>query len=116
LRLEAFLRAYHCPAPLLVSEYLAAADAYSIDYRLLPALSVRESTCGQHARLNNRWGWDSARTGFESLAKGVRYIARQLASAPSYRGKTLEQKLRAYNPNPAYPAEVLKLMREIEPD
>jgi len=95
---------------------LAAADIYEIDYRLLPALSVRESTCGQHARLNNRWGWDSARTGFRSLAHGVHYIARQLALGRSYRGKTLDEKLHAYNPNPQYPREVHKLMQEIDSD
>ncbi len=115
-RLEAFFHTYHCPAPFLVSDYLTAADVYSIDYRLLPAVSVRESTCGRHARLNNRWGWDSARTGFVSLAHGIHYVARQLALGQSYRGKSLEEKLRAYNPNPQYPEEIRKLMREIESD
>ena len=115
-RLEAFFHAHNCPQPLLVQDYLTAADAYSIDYRLLPAVSVRESTCGQFARLNNRWGWDSARTGFASLARGVHYIARQLATGHVYRGKSLDEKLRAYNPNPLYSNEIRKLMREIESD
>jgi len=115
-RLDAFFRAHHCPAPLLTSEYLAAADANFIDYRLLPAVSVRESTCGLHARHNNRWGWNSAKTSFETLVHGIRYIARELASGRYYRGKTLEEKLQVYNPNPNYPAEVRKLMREIETD
>ena len=115
-RLEAFFRSYHCPAPLLVAEYLRAADANDIDYRLLPAVSVRESTCGIHARFNNRWGWNSARSGFESLAHGIQFVAHELASGRYYRGKTVEEKLRAYNPNPEYPAEIRKLMREIETD
>ena len=115
-RLEAFFESYHCPKPLLASDYIAAADVYGIDYRLLPAVSVRESTCGRHARLNNRWGWDSARTGFQSLAHGIHFISRQLAIGTYYRGKTLDGKLRAYNPNPKYPAEVRALMREIESD
>jgi len=115
-RLKTFFEAYHCPAPLLVSEYVAAADAYGLDYRLLPALSVRESTCGQYARLNNRWGWDSANTGFATLQHGIRFIARQLALGKYYQGKSLDEKLRAYNPNPKYPAEIRKLMREIDGD
>lgn len=115
-RLEAFFRNYHCPAPFLTSQYLAAADAWAIDYRLLPAVSVRESTCGRHARNNNRWGWDSARTGFESLTRGIEFIARELAIGRYYRGKSVEEKLHAYNPNPEYPGEIRKLMQEIESD
>lgn len=115
-KLEAFFAAYRCPGPLHIGDYLRAADTYGIDYRLLPALSVRESTCGWHARKNNRWGWDSARTGFASVAAGIEFIARQLARGRYYRGKTLEQKLRTYNPNPVYAAEVKKLMKEIATD
>ncbi len=113
-RLETFFRAHHCPAPFLTNEYVAAADAYSIDYRLLPAVSVRESTCGLYARLNNRWGWNSAKSGFITLAHGIQHIARELAEGKYYRGKTVEDKLRMYNPNPAYPGEILRLMQEID--
>jgi len=115
-KLFAFFAAHRCPVPLHVGDYLRVADAYAIDYRLLPALSVRESTCGRHQRLNNRWGWDSARTGFESVARGIEFVARQLAEGRSYRGKTLEEKLHTYNPNPQYPGEIKRLMQEIDAD
>jgi len=62
IKLETFFKSYQCPQPHYVEEYVRAADMYDIDYRLLPALSIRESTCGQHNRLNNHWGWDSAPT------------------------------------------------------
>ena len=113
-KLQAFFNAYHCPGPLHIGEYLRAADTYAIDYRLLPALSVRESTCGRHERMNNRWGWDSARRGFASVSRGIEFVARQLANGRSYRGKTLDEKLRTYNPNPRYPGEIKRLMREID--
>jgi hypothetical protein len=116
VRLEAFFVTHNCPAPYHVHDYLRAADQNGIDYRILPALSVRESTCGRYARLNNRWGWDSARTGFESVAHGIHYIAHELAFARAYRGKTIDQKLRAYNPNPSYVQQVKRLMNEIEGD
>lgn len=116
VRLEAFFHAYHCPGPLHIQDYLRAADAYDIDYRLLPALSIRESTCGRFAQKNNRWGWDSSRTGFSSVAMGIEFIARQLAFGRNYRGKTLQQKLYTYNPKPRYAEEVQKLMREIAVD
>lgn len=114
VKLETFFNAHRCPGPLHVADYLRAADTYGIDYRLLPALSVRESTCGRYARKNNRWGWDSARVGFPSVSIGIEYVTRQLALGRSYRGKTIEAKLRTYNPNPLYVAEVRKLMREIQ--
>ena len=113
-RLEAFFQSFGCPAPHHVKEYVGAADAYLIDYRLLPAISVLESTCGIYQRLNNRWGWDSARRGFSSFRAGLEYIARQLAEGRYYRNKTLEEKVHMYNPNPQYARQITKLMSKIE--
>src|SRR5262249_8094215 len=114
-RLRTFFDSYACPAPRHIADYLRAADTYRLDYRILPALSVRESTCGQYQKLNNRWGWDNAETGFGSIPAGIDYVARQLAEAPQYKGKTLDQILWTYNPRPAYPEEIKKLMSKIEP-
>ncbi len=56
-RLEKFFKIYHCPAPHSTFEYLRAADGYGLDYRLLPAVSIRETQCGVTERQrNNRWG------------------------------------------------------------
>jgi hypothetical protein len=113
LKLQSFFESYRCPAPFHVEDYLREADKNAIDYRLLPAISVRESTCGRHARLNNHWGWDSARSGFSSVKAGIRYLARILALGPKYRDKTIDGKLKIYNPNLRYVAEVMQLMEEI---
>ena len=113
-RLEAFFQSFGCPSPHYVDEYVGAADTYAIDYRLLPAISVLESTCGIYQRSNNRWGWDSARRGFASFRSGLEYIAGQLAHGRYYKNKTLEEKVRMYNPNPQYLREVAKLMRKID--
>jgi len=113
LKLQAFFEAYKCPAHYHVDDYLREADKNAIDYRLLPAISVRESTCGRHARLNNHWGWDSARSGFTSVKAGIRYLARTLSLGPRYKDKSLDAKLRTYNPNLRYVAEVIHLMDEI---
>ena len=114
LKLQAFFESYKCPAPYHVDDYLTEADKNAIDYRLLPAISVRASTCGRHARLNNHWGWDSARSGFSSVKAGIRYLARTLARAPRYRDKTVDGKLKTYNPVTQYAAEVRHLMEEID--
>jgi hypothetical protein len=113
-RLERFFRSYRCPQPHRVAEYLRAADNYELDYRLLPAISVRESTCGAAQVSNNFWGYHSGRQGFASVEEGIDFVARQLVQSPYYRGKTLLGKLFTYNPLPAYPEEVQRIMRQIE--
>jgi hypothetical protein len=113
-RLAAFFEAYHCPKPHYVQDYLRAADTYGLDYRLLPAISVRETTCGQAETRNNRWGYHPGRQRFDSIAEGIDFVARQLSENRPYAGKTLREKLFVYNPRRAYPTEVEKIMRQIE--
>ena len=113
-KLEAFFQSFGCPAPYHVKEYLGAADTYAIDYRLLPAISVLESTCGIYQRENNRWGWASARKGFASFRAGLEYIAQQLSVGRYYKNKTLEEKVHMYNPRPQYARLMERLMRQID--
>ncbi len=113
-RLAEFFRAYRCPAPHHVEAYLIAADSYGLDYRLLPAISVRETTCGVTEKENNRWGYHPGRQTFPSIEVGIDYVARQLAQNPVYMGKTLIDKLFTYNPRRTYPVEVMKIMSQIE--
>ncbi len=111
-RLETFFRAYRCPQPYHIANYLRAADAYALDYRLLPAISVRESTCGSHAMRNNYWGWGSRR--FDSLENGIDYVSWRLSSSPTYRDRPLRQKLQRYNPHAGYAQSVEGLMKQVE--
>ena len=113
-RLETFFQSFGCPTPHHVDEYVITADTYAIDYRLLPAISVLESTCGIYQRQNNRWGWDSARKGFASFKAGLEFIARQLSIGQYYKNKTLAEKVHTYNPDPHYSKQVNKLMRKID--
>jgi hypothetical protein len=112
-RLESFFRYYHCPAPYHTSEYLSTADGYGLDYRLLPAISIRETSCGKGAKeQNNLWGYHHE--SFPSIAAGIEFLAHRLAQHPFYRGKTLQDKLFIYNPRAAYPEEVKRIMRQID--
>ena len=85
-----------------------------MDYRLLPALSIRETHCGLAERHNNYWGYHPGRQSFPSIQAGIDFVAQQLAENPPYRGKSLQEKLFTYNPLPAYPEEVKRIMRQIE--
>jgi hypothetical protein len=113
-RLGAFFKAHHCPEPRYVDEYIRAADHYGLDYRLLPAISVRETSCGWTEKNNNRWGYHPRDQSFISVQSGIEFLSRQLAEQRPYAGKGLTQKLFTYNPRPAYPAEVEHLMKQIE--
>jgi hypothetical protein len=116
--LTTFFSTHKCPSYSLdlISDYLNAADQDNLDYRLLPAISIIESSCGRHACPNNFWGWNSCKgSTFTDPAAGIYFIADKLENGDYYRGKTIEQKLHAYNPNPQYAPKVLQLMREIEP-
>jgi hypothetical protein len=113
-KLKTFFASYGCPTPHHALDYVQAADAFQVDYRLLPAISLLESTCGTNGRLNNYWGWNSAHSAFDSVPAGIAFVTSQLAAGHPYRNKTLEQKLFTYNPVGAYGRKVKHLMTEIE--
>ena len=113
-RLAKLFRSYNCPEPQYISEYLRAADGYGLDYRLLPAVSIRETGCGAAERDYNRWGYHPGRQTFPSIEAGIEHVARQLAENPLYKGKTTLGKLFTYNPLPAYPGEVARIMSQAE--
>lgn len=113
-RLGKLFRIYHCPEPHHIADYLRAADGYGLDFRLLPAVSIRETSCGAGEKQNNRWGYHPGRMAFPSIEAGIDFVARQLAESPLYKGKTLEGKLFTYNPREAYPGEVRRIMEQAE--
>jgi hypothetical protein len=115
VRLDRFFSLYHCLTPYYTFEYLRAADGYGLDYRLLPAVSIRESSCGlAYKQPNNLWGYHPGHQSFPSIAAGIDFLAQRLTQHPYYKGKTLEDKLFMYNPRAEYPDEVQRIMRQIE--
>src|SRR6185295_5015450 len=89
-RLHALRKFFHqglCPAEHLATVFLEAADAYELDWRLLPSLSFVESTGGKAARYNNMFGWDSGRARFPSASAGIHAVGYTLSHANGYRGK-----------------------------
>ncbi len=90
--LREFLEKYNSPLLNNVDTFIAVADKYGIDYRLLPAISCMESTCGKRMpyNSNNAWGWGvygnnvirfaNFDEGIETVGKGLHdgYISRGL--------------------------------------
>ena len=57
--LEKFFEKYNSPLKGHASTFVETADKYNIDYKLLPAISCMESTCGKRMIPNtyNPFGW-----------------------------------------------------------
>jgi len=92
-----------------------------LDWRLLPAIAVRESTGGKHEckRVpNNAFGWGSCKISFKSNEQAIETVALNLGgnkpnTARHYDEKTVIEILRAYNPPsivPKYAEQVMAIM------
>jgi Mannosyl-glycoprotein endo-beta-N-acetylglucosaminidase len=114
-RLEKFFQSAGCPAQKYSDTFLEAADAYGLDWRLLPSISFIESTGGKAARNNNLFGWDSGRAEFASPAAGIHTVGYRLSHSSLYRHKDLDGILATYNPDAEYAAKVKAVMRRISP-
>lgn len=97
------------------------ADKYNLDWRLLPAIAMRESTGGKFACYNNPFGWGSCKIKFDSFEEAIETLARNLGGENPrtemyYKGKPTEEKLHFYNGTviKTYVREVTKIMDRIE--
>ena len=60
------------------------------------------------------WGFRNGAGTFPTIQAGIDFMTHRIAEHPYYKGKTLPQKLLTYNPRPAYPGEIMKIMQQIE--
>jgi hypothetical protein len=116
-RLQSFFAKLECPIQGLEEDFLDAADQNNLDWRLLPALAVIESSGGKSYRNNNIFGWDSCRTEFPSVRTGIHVVASRLAHSRLYRDKDLDSLLRTYNSERSdYVPLVKSIMNAVGPD
>jgi hypothetical protein len=119
LRINRYFAERNMPLEGFGTKFVEAADRCDLDWRLLPAIAVRESSGGKQACGNNPFGWASCRTDFESVEKAIEIAGANLCgfnpkTANYYGNKTTLQKLQSYNGsvNPNYPAEVFSIMEK----
>ena len=92
----------------------------NIDWRLLPAISIKESTGGKFACNNNPFGWGSCKIKFDSLDEAIEVVAWNLGgnnpkTSRYYKDKTTPQKLARYNSViPSYTSQITEFMELIE--
>jgi hypothetical protein len=106
-------------------KFAEEAKEHGLDWRLLPAIAIRESGGGKQACKkvpNSVFGYGSCKIGFESIDKSIEVVAASLGgddpqTAYHYDGKTTEQILKKYNSVvPNYSKQVEKIMKMIDID
>ena len=104
--------------------FVLVAEKYGLDWRLLPAIAIRESSGGKAACGNNPFGWGSCKLhNFVSYEQAIEALGKNLGggnpkTARYYAGKSTEDKLYHYNGTvlESYGDEVLAIMKKIEMD
>ncbi len=104
--------------------FVQAADKYGIDWRLVPAIGLIESTGGKYACKKvtySAFGWGSCKINFGSYEESIDVISKNLGghnpnTARYYTGKTTKEIIDVYNPDhirPNYDKLVLAAMDKI---
>jgi hypothetical protein len=115
LKLKNFFEERESPLTRLSRDFLIAADRHGLDWRLLPSISIVESGGGKAYRNNNIFGWDSCQTHFVSIRAGIHLVASRLSSSNLYKNKSLDEKLKTYNPDTNYRYLVKAVMARLGP-
>jgi len=116
IRLQAALSEIDSPLVDHAEDFLAAADRYALDWRLLPSISIIESGAGKAYKNNNIFGWDNCNKRFPTVRQGIHSVARQLSTSKYYRDKDLDAKLKMYNYRRDYRPKVKSVMRSLGPE
>lgn len=114
-----YLEQYDSPLAYFAPDFVAAADKYGLDYRLLVAISGVESTYGKFylAGTFNVYGWGQGRIAFQSWSDGIDEISKGLKTGYLEKGaKDIWQIGRIYNPpnSDNWSATVSSIMDKIE--
>jgi len=97
------------------------AEKNNIEWTLIPAIAIKESTGGKFACDHNPFGWGSCKIEFRSWNHAIEVIANNLGgnnpnTARYYKGTSTKEKLHHYNGSviPTYTGEILEFMELIE--
>jgi len=126
-KIDAYFSEHDLPLAGYGLKMVIEAQKNNLDWRLLPAVAMRESTAGKNACRNNFYnvfGWNSCKTNFSSYEEAIEIVARNLGGnnpkTVSYYKDTLALReiLENYNGRAvrSYPDQVMAIMRAIAPD
>lgn len=103
------------------AKLVKVADENNLDWRLLPAIAIAESTGGKFAYNNNPFGWGSCKIKFKNFDDAIETVAMNLGgnnpnTEQYYKDATTTEILHYYNNSvvPTYTHKVLAFMDLIE--
>ena len=122
--IDGYFKAHNTPLFGTGMKMALEARKNGLDWRLLPAIAMIESTGGKFACKNashSFFGWGSCKISFSSDEEAIEIVAWNLggnnpATASYYADKTTKEILRKYNPPhivPNYTAKVIRVMNII---
>lgn len=121
LKIDTYFAKRNMPLRDYGAQMVAEAEKNNIDWRLLPAIAIKESSGGRFACGHNPFGWGSCKIKFSTFDDAIETVAHNLGgnnpnTAQYYKDKTLIEKLHYYNNSivPTYTAEILEFMDLIE--
>lgn len=125
--IDAYFRERGMPLAGTGMKMVVEAEKNGIDWRLLPAIAVRESTGGKFACKKvtySFFGWGSCKINFDSPEEAIETVAHNLGgnnpkTVNHYGDKNTKEILRAYNPPsivPHYAEQVMEIMKAIGPE
>lgn len=123
--IDIYFREHNAPLEGHGMKFVLEAEKNDIDYRLLPAIAMRESTGGIHACkkvTNSVFGWGSCKINFKSIDESIEIVAKNLGgnnpnTDQHYEDKTIVQILKKYNSViPNYSKQVIRIMKDIKDD
>jgi hypothetical protein len=119
-RIDAYFSKHAAPLAGFGSTFVQAADRCDMDWRLLPAIAMQESSGGKRMMNNNPFGWGSAKIPFDSFHEAISEVGKHLcghvsSTAKWYATTSTREKLYWYNGTvrASYPAEVEWIMKQI---
>lgn len=120
-KIDAYFAKRNMPLLGYGAEMVKAAEENNLDWRLLPAIAIKESTGGKFACYNNPFGWGSCKIKFKDFSIAIETVAVNLGgnnpkTERYYKNKTTEEKLWHYNTSviPTYTDEIMEFMDLIE--
>lgn len=120
-KIDAYFAKRSMPLEGYGAKFAKVAADNDLDWRLLPAIAIKESTGGKFACHNNPFGWGSCKIKFKDFDEAIDTVAMNLGgnnpkTARYYDDATVEEILHHYNGTvvPTYTAEVMKFMDLID--
>lgn len=119
IKLRRFLQKHNSPLAPYSGEFVWYADKYSLDWRLVPAITGVESTFGKRIPYNshNAYGWANGNYYFGSWEESIGIVSKTLRKKYYNRGaSSIEEISRIYAPpSDSWSWKVEYFMNEIDP-